>query len=461
MIYVIQNIEVFMLSLGIGAIVWVLVVRARDARIITAIKEEKEIDKDKLNKIVSPVYDVLSIFAFLTLSVFLLGFLLINSYSTENKIIVVSSIDKLEDGSVNEDSTIIDLSKDIDLKVFGEVFYLLKNNYPGFSEVSKEDLGYGVTRGLISAIGDPHTTFFDPERSSIYLDDVSGEFQGVGIEIGIREGRVQVISPIKDTPAYRAGVKAQDIIVAIDGDSAEGISLEEAVLRIRGPKGEPVVLSVVREGKVKEITIIRDTIKIASMEWELIEENIAYLKLFHFNENMRSDFQIASREIINSGADRIILDLRNNPGGILNVAVDIVGYFIENGEVAVIETDLKDEKNNNYMRTRRAPVLMDYDLVILINEGTASASEILAGALRDHRGDKVVGTKSFGKGSIQQIFNIENGSAVKITVRYFLTPDGHVIDEKGIKPDYLVEPKEDSEEDVQLQKAISLIKSIN
>lgn len=358
----------------------------------------------------------------------------------------------------------INPSEDLDFSFFGEVYHLLENNFPDFDSVDDKKLMYGVVRGLISALDDPHTTFFDPERSKIFLEDVSGEFEGVGIEIGIRKGGLQVIAPLKDTPAYKAGMKSGDIILSIDDEATEDISIEEAVQKIRGPKGEAVILEVFREGNVKEFTIIRDTIKIPSINWKLIEGDIAYIELYHFHENISNDFARVSREILSSPAKKIILDLRNNPGGFFGSAISISSKFIEQGKVVVIETNLTEREKDNLLRTTGGPpIFLDYPVVILINEGSASASEIVAGAIRDQRDSVVVGTKSFGKGSIQRIHDLSDGSMVKITEKYFLTPNGTIIDKEGITPDIEIEITEENiknEVDPQLDETIKIIKNM-
>jgi carboxyl-terminal processing protease len=358
----------------------------------------------------------------------------------------------------------IDPSEKIDFSFFGEVYYLLQENFPDFENINDKKIVYGVIEGMISALDDPHTTFFDPERSKIFLEDVSGEFEGVGIEIGIRKGGLQVIAPLKNTPADKAGLRAGDIILAINEETTEDILIEEAVKKIRGPKGEAVVLEIFRDGEVKEITVVRDVIKIPSVEWEIIENDIAYIQLYHFHENITKDFSEISREILNSSAKKIILDLRNNPGGFFTASISISSKFINPGEVVVIETNLTDREKDNLLRTSGGPpIFLDYPVVVLINEGTASAAEIVAGALRDQRNIKIVGANSYGKGSIQRLHDLSDGSMIKITERYFLTPNGTVIDKEGIKPDVEVEVKEEDIEkkiDPQLNEAIKIIKEL-
>ncbi len=452
--FVLSNIEVLVLILGISALIWALVLRIKSRKtLLEAVNKINSSSNEEsttgdgsvlsascLKKLISPVFDFLSFLFVLALVLLLFVFVMFGFYG-KREVVTVDPTDS------------------IDFSTFGEVLLLLQENFPKFNEFSEEELGYGLVNGVINALGDPYTIFLDAEKSSLFMSDVTGEFEGIGVEIGIRNGNLQVISPLKNTPAYKAGLRAEDIIVAIDGDSTEKTTLEEAVLKIRGPRGEPVILSILRGDKIEEVTISRDKIKIPSIEWDLLDNNIAHIKLFHFHNNINREFDKISREIIDSSADKIILDLRNNPGGIFSGAVDVAGYFLERDSVAVIETDFKNSDNDQHIKTRRTPTLIDYDVVILINKGTASAAEIVAGALRDQRGVTIIGTESFGKGSIQQIFNIKDGSVVKITVKYFLTPNGDVINENGITPDIEVEQEEDDEDkDKQLQKAIEVIR---
>ncbi len=448
--FIFQNIEILLIVVSATTIFWGLAVRERSKRVLIDVlkkvqdsgkekKDERGKKGDYLKKLTDPIYDVVSFL----LIFFLLGFSFF--------FFAIRSIPEKE-------FIVVDPKEGVDFTTFAEVYSLLEEKFPGFKDVSEEEMGYGLIRGMISALDDPHTSFFDPEKSSIFKSDIKGEFEGVGVEIGVRNRRLQVISPIKGTPAERAGLRAQDIIVAIDGESTEDMALEEAVLKIRGTKGEVVVLDVMRGEKVRKIEIIRDTIKIPSVEWEILEGNVAHIQLFHFHDNIKRDFDRVARDILNSEAEGIILDLRNNPGGVFGVSVDVAGYFIERGEVVVIETDLRDNGSDNYIRANKPPLLLDYDLVVLINEGSASASEIVAGALRDQRGAKIVGSRSFGKGSIQQVFDIKDGSSLKVTVKYFLTPSGYVIDGEGIVPDVKVSRENEEEDDKQLKRALDLIK---
>jgi carboxyl-terminal processing protease len=355
---------------------------------------------------------------------------------------------------------IVNPLEDVDFTIFNEVYYFLEKKHPEFESLSEEDIVYGAVEGLLSFLGDDYTTFFDPERSKIFMEDVTGEFQGVGMEIGIRDGEMRVISPLKDTPADKAGMQTGDTIISVDGETVIDLTIEEAVSMIRGPKGTEVVLEIKREEEVKEVTITRDLIVVPTIEWSIIEEDIAYIQIFSFYDSLKKDFDLTAKQISNSSAEKIIIDLRGNPGGVLDVAVDVASYFLEPGEVVLLTGKTKNEsdeviKKNNGI----SPILADFPVVIMINEGSASASEILAGALKDQINAVIVGEKSFGKGSIQSMQSLSDGSVLKITERYFFTPNKSVINEVGIYPDIeVILTKEDFEEgrDPQLQEAVKV-----
>lgn len=350
-----------------------------------------------------------------------------------------------------------------DLSLFWETWQRLEEKYIDKEKLDPQEMLYGAIGGMVKSVEDPYTVFLDPQETKTFLEDVSGEFEGVGMEIGIREGGLMVISPLEGTPAQKAGVKAGDKILKIDEKLTLDITIEEAVNLIRGPKGEAVTLTILRDdnGKTKDIIIVRDTIKVPSLKWELKEGEIAYLKLYHFTETATGDFKKAAREIIESEAASIILDLRNNPGGYLEVAQTIGGWFLKRGEVVVIEDFGKNEQKE--YKASGPSKLLSYPLVVLINQGTASGSEILAAALRDNRNVKLVGTTSFGKGSVQEVERLRGEASLKVTIAKWLTPKGQLIDGKGLEPDIAIEITEEDYEqgrDPQLDKAIEVIKGM-
>ncbi len=363
----------------------------------------------------------------------------------------------------------------VDFSLFWQAWNKVHEKYVNPNELDNQKLIYGAIKGMVNSIGDPYTVFFDPKESKTFLEDVSGSFEGVGIEIGLKDGKIQVISPLENTPAKKAGILAGDFIVGIDGKSAIGISLEEAVKLIRGPKNTYVILSIMREGweSPRDFKIKRAKIDIPSLKWYLIssqtgkkDENgdIVYLQLYHFSEKARFDFQKTALSILDTSAKKIILDLRNNPGGYLEVAQYIAGWFLPQGKTVVIE-DFGGRREREVYRAEGNGRFSNYPVVVLINNGTASAAEILASALRDNRGVKLVGEKSFGKGCVQELENLRGGSSLKVTVANWLTPNGDLINEKGLAPDIEVKAKSpeessDVEKDIQLEKAIEVIKGM-
>lgn len=359
----------------------------------------------------------------------------------------------------------IDLGKPagVDFSLFWDAWRVVQEKFATKEPLNFQNMVYGAISGMLGSLDDPYTIFMNPEDSKKFFDDLQGSFEGVGMEIGIKQKQLQVISPLEGTPAKRAGVKAGDRIIKIGDTVTDGMSVEKAVSLIRGPKGTEVTLTVFREGweETKEITIVRDVIIIPSLEWEL-KGNTAYIKLFQFSEKAGRDFRKASQEIVASRATSIVLDVRNNPGGFLDVAVDIAGWFVERGSVVVTE-ELKDTSEQRVHQARGTAALLSYPVVVLMNEGSASASEILAGALRDNRGILLVGSQSFGKGSVQEIENLRDDSSLKVTIAKWLTPKGNVIQGVGLKPDIEVEntPEEEEKEiDAQLDKALEVVKGL-
>jgi carboxyl-terminal processing protease len=354
--------------------------------------------------------------------------------------------------------------EDFDLSLFWETYNLIKKKFVEAEKIENKKLLEGAISGMVESLQDPHSVFLTPEETKKFLEDVTGSFEGVGMEIGKRKGQIQVIAPLEGTPAQKAGLRAGDKILKIDDKTTEDLSIEEAVNLIRGPKGTQVTLLILREGwqEGKEFKLTRDIIDIPSLKWEIKEGDIAYLQLYNFSEKSVKDFNKAAWEILNSPAKRIILDLRNNPGGYLQVAQEIAGWFLKRDQVVAIE-DFGPQKKQQIYRAQGNSKLASYPLVVLINKGSASGSEILAGALRDNRQVKLIGEKSFGKGSIQELEKMSKGYSLKITVAYWLTPKGELIAEKGLEPDIKVEMTEkDYEEglDPQLNKALEIVKSL-
>jgi carboxyl-terminal processing protease len=353
----------------------------------------------------------------------------------------------------------------VDFSVFWNVWNTVHEKYVDKEKLDTQKMIYGAIEGMVGAVGDPFTNFLEPEVSKKFREEIDGSFSGVGIEIGIRDDQLTVISPIKDTPAFKAGVQAGDKIVKIDEKDSLGIDLGEAVSLIRGKRGTQVILTVSRNGlsSLKEISIIRDNIKIPTVSLEFLGENqnIAHLEVHTFNNNVNNDFRDAAKEILSSNADRIILDLRNNPGGLLDSSIYIASWFLNEGEVVTIEK-FGDGKEIPF-KAKDLGSLKHLPVVVLINKGSASASEILAGALKDNRNTQMIGEKTFGKGSVQELFELANKTSLKVTIAKWLTPNRTSINDNGIDPDIEIERTEEDineSRDPQLDKALEIVQSL-
>ena len=354
----------------------------------------------------------------------------------------------------------------VDFSIFWHAWNTLQEKYIDRNDIDTQALVYGAIEGMVNSLGDPFTNFLDPEIGKRFEQDLEGSFGGVGIEIGVRDDRLTVIAPLKDSPAFKVGLQAGDIIIKIDDTETIDLSLQKSIDLIRGRRGTRVTLTIAREDapETLEFEIVRDQIEIPSVELEFVGENksIAHLQIFSFNQKVDNDFKEVAREILRSGADRIILDVRNNPGGLLDSAVNIASWFLPEGQPVVIERF--GDGQETVIKSGNIGSLKHLPLVILTNKGSASASEILAGALRDNRNIKIVGEKTFGKGSVQSLFELDNnGSKLKVTIAEWLTPNRSSIHNNGIEPTLVVERTlEDiqNDRDPQLESAIDLIKNL-
>lgn len=349
----------------------------------------------------------------------------------------------------------------VDFSLFWDVWAVIQNKYVGREELNPQKMIYGAIAGLIKSLGDPYSVFMEPEQSKQFIEEMGGSFSGIGAEVGIRNEILTIIAPLENSPAKKAGLLAGDKILKINNVLTADLSLDEAVRLIRGEKDTEVILLITRDGweDTKEFKIIRDIIKIPILKWEMKEDNIAYLQFYHFTENSAAEFGKVVNQILKGKPRGLILDLRNNPGGYLEIAVDIASWFLPRGEIVALE-DFGNGEKTEY-RSSGYDVLKNLPTIILINQGSASASEIVAGALRDHLGTKIVGEKSFGKGSVQELERLKGGSNIKITIAKWLTPKGTSIQDTGIEPDIKVEmPKEEigDNRDPQLDKAMELLR---
>lgn len=351
----------------------------------------------------------------------------------------------------------------VDFSLFWDAWRILQEEYAGPEPIDFQAMVYGAIKGMVESLGDPYTTFMTPEDTKIFLEDVSGSFSGVGMEIGIRDNKLRIIAPLEGTPAAKAGLRPGDQIVQIDEAFAADLTIDKAVALIRGPEGTQVKLSIFREGweEPRDFDIERAIITIPSLEWKMLDNGVAYVKIFQFSEKLEGAFAEVEREALRS-SDTIVLDLRNNPGGFLHVAVNMAGWFLQRGDVVVIE-DFGSKSERKEHKAHGNAKLSNHKLVILINEGTASASEILAGALRDNRGILLIGEKSFGKGSVQEVKELKDKSSLKVTIANWLTPKGNLIADKGLEPDIVVKVTDedwDTGQDPQFDKALEALKNL-
>lgn len=364
--------------------------------------------------------------------------------------------------SINLNNASVPTSVTADFSSFWKVWQTLDEKYPEASNTSSQDRVYGAIKGLIDSFDDPYTTFFDPEETKLFEEDIAGNFSGVGMEVGMRDKVLTVIAPLKDTPAFRAGILAGDKILKIDDTPTGEMSTEKAVTLIRGEKGTEVSLTIFREGdqEPRVIKVVRDTINIPTLETRLLSDRTFVIELYSFSANSTGLFRQALKEFAEAKTDRMIIDLRGNPGGYLSAAVDIASWFLESGKTVAIE-DFGDDQKPKIYRSKGYDVFDEkLKLVILIDGGSASASEIVAGALRDYNIAKLVGEKSYGKGSVQEVVNITPDTIFKVTVAKWLTPNENMIDGKGLAPDFEVKrTKSDvtQDKDPQLDKALEVL----
>jgi carboxyl-terminal processing protease len=354
--------------------------------------------------------------------------------------------------------------KNVDFDLFWEVWDTLGENYFDKSKLVPSEMVYGAIGGMVSSLGDPYTVYLPPKENKIVDEDLSGQFEGVGIQIGFKEKTLAVISPLPDSPAEKAGIKAGDFIVHIKDDTKKidrttsGISISEAVQTIRGPAGSKVTLTLVREGTNDPIIVevTREKMNVPSVVLEYVkDDSVAHVKLVKFDADTLSEWDKAVNELMQKKELKgMILDLRNNPGGYLQSSVDVASDFLDSESVVVIEQ--KGDGSKIDYKTENLPRLKKMQVVILVNEGSASASEILAGALRDQRGFKLLGAKSFGKGTVQEPIQIAGGSGLHVTVAKWLTPKGTWVHDTGLTPDTEVADDDEKDGDEQLEAAISL-----
>jgi carboxyl-terminal processing protease len=355
--------------------------------------------------------------------------------------------------------------RDVDIELMWETWNTLIEHYIDPKKLQVTPMVYGATEGLVRAVGDPYTVYMTPEEDKEFDDSLKGNLEGIGAELSMKDGEVTVVTPLKQSPAERAGIKSNDIITYVDDASTEGLNLTQVVNRIRGPKGTVVKVTVYRDGKGKlDFTMTREQIHIRSVEAKTIESSgktIGYAALNQFGDGSIAELQQELQTFKKQKVDGIVLDLRNNGGGYLDGAVELTSLFVKSGLVVSVE-HREGPGEREYVSGH--PLLPDTPLVVLANEATASASEIVAGALQDHGRAKVIGKKSFGKGTVQEVIELGGGGSLRVTVARWLTPNGKNLGKEGIHPDLEVEPAETGKgefgtpgKDPQLDAALDVV----
>lgn len=413
---------------------------------------------DKITVVMKKIVrNVLKNISFLSITAILFGAVFFGGYFIGNK----GGFTKVSVGNFN---SITSASTDADFDPFWKVWDLLEEKYiPASStiEIGNQEKVWGAISGLVDSYNDPYTNFLPPKENADFETTIQGEFSGVGMEVGMEDDILTIVAPLKGTPSEKAGVESGDKIIAIDGFITQNMSIDEAVDLIRGERGTEVTLTIFREGTEEpfDVNIIRDVINIPTIDTE-IKDDVFIISLYNFSANASTDFRNALIEFIGSGKNKMILDLRGNPGGFLNAAVDISSFFLPAGKVIVTE-DFGDGEQK-YFRSKGHDIFNDnLEMIILVNRGSASASEIVAGALKEHGVAQVLGTNTFGKGSVQELVPITPETSLKVTIARWLTPNGTSISDGGLSPDILIDKVPEGSEielyDYQLQEALRIL----
>ena len=357
--------------------------------------------------------------------------------------------------------------KKVDFALFWKVWDTLNQIYLDKTQIDPTKMVYGAIKGMVASIGDPYTSFLPPDENKVITEDLSGSFDGVGIQIGFKGTQLAVISPLPGTPADKAGLKSGDFIMGIKDEAKNvdrgtvGINLSEAVQLIRGKRGTTVTLTILRSGEEKALVIdlVRENIDVPSVIVSFVgeDEKISHLKLSKFGGDTQEEWRKAVLQVKGQDARAVILDLRNNPGGYLQGGVNIAAEFLPTASVVVIEENSRGEKKE--FKAERKGDLLDIPLIVLVNKGSASASEILAGSLKDYKRAKIVGEVTFGKGTVQEPIALEGGAGLHVTTFKWLTPSGFWVHNVGLEPDVKIEDKQDTKEDEQLEEAIKLLQN--
>ncbi|MDD5621490.1 MAG: S41 family peptidase [Candidatus Pacebacteria bacterium] len=375
-------------------------------------------------------------------------------------LIIISFVAGYRSGeNVKQKTVLNNIPEGIDFSIVNDVWDQLEEKYLG--QLDHKQMVYGAAKGIAESLGDPYTVFYDPQESQVFQESISGAFEGLGMEVGVRDKVLTIIAPIKGSPAQSAGLLSGDKIIKIGDEFTSDMTIDEAVSKMRGKKDTKVVLTIFRDGwkDAKEFEIARAVINIPSVDIAMLDNNIAHLTIYQFNDNLTLQFINAANEIVNHEAKKIILDLRNNPGGLLDKAQEVAGWFLDKGALVLIE-EYSDGLQKEY-KAKGNSYFKDYPIIILVNGGTASGAEILAASLKENNTKvQLIGEKTFGKGLVQEALELEGNSFLKVTTAKWLTPNGNEINKIGITPDIEIQMPEDAtSSDPQLDKAIELIKT--
>lgn len=354
-------------------------------------------------------------------------------------------------------------SETVSMEVFWDTWDLLSQNYVEPHALVTEEMIFGAIKGMVAAVGDPYTAFMTPKENRQFQDSLQGNLEGIGAELTLRNGILTVISPLKDSPAKAAGLRPEDMIIAVDDESTENFTLEEAVMKIRGEKGTIVTLTILREdlNEPLDIRIKRDQININSVDWEMVDD-IAVIEINQFGDNTKVEFSKAVSDILKNRPKGVVLDLRYNGGGYLDGAIDITSEFLEKEKVVTIKR--RNPEDDEIIYVNGQAQMINVPLAVLINRGSASASEIVAGAIQDHKRGTIIGENSFGKGTVQTVENLIGGSSLRVTIAKWFTPNDQNINETGVTPDIIVERTTedyDNRIDPQLDKALEVLSETN
>ncbi|TSD02840.1 MAG: Carboxy-terminal-processing protease [Parcubacteria group bacterium Athens0714_16] len=398
-----------------------------------------------------------------SVAIFFVGFYVGNNGGNDG----ISKTDEISNVTCNIKDVSGKNVENIDLSDFWAVWSTLNGKFVSSTttKITNKEKVWGAIEGLTGSFGDPYTVFFPPKEAEVFQTSIDGNFSGVGMEIGIKDEQLTVVTPLKGTPAEKAGMLSGDKIIAINGKNTAGLAVDEAVQLIRGERGTKVKLTVTRKDVSKsfDVEIVRDTITIPTIDTKLRDDGVFVISLYNFSAVSPNLFKNALKEFVDSKSNKLILDLRGNAGGYLGAAVDMASWFLPEGKVVVTEDfGEKNKEENNIHRSKGYNIFNEnLKFVILVNEGSASASEILAGALREQGVAKLVGTNTFGKGSVQELVNIGNDKAsLKVTVAHWLTPNGKSISSGGLTPDYKVEntlKDKENKIDRQMNKAVEVL----